>query len=111
MRGLCHINKNRLRDNLAVILLHWYAMFYTACTIGQFISYNCLRQVFLLTDLVTHNLYMHVTTNVVSAIPSINEYCMNVNVWTQGAANLTLNVAKWVSYKSLNNAKLASTSV
>jgi len=97
MRGLCHINKNRLRDNLAVILLHWYAMFYTACTIGQFISYNCLRQVFLLIDLVTHDLYMHVTTNVVSAIPSINEYCMNVNVWTQGAANLTLNVAKWVS--------------
>ena len=35
---------------------------------------------FVLIDLVTHNLYMHVTTNVVSAIPSINEYCMNVNV-------------------------------
>ena len=35
---------------------------------------------FLLIDLVTHNLYMYVTTNVVLAIPSINEYCMHVNV-------------------------------
>ena len=26
------------------------------------------------------NLYMHVTTNVALATPSINEYCMNVNV-------------------------------
>ena len=32
-------------------------------------------------------------------------------MWTQGAVNLTLNVAKWVSYKSLNKRKLASTSI
>ena len=75
-----------MRDNLAVILLHWYATFYTACTIGQFISYKCHRQIFLLIDLVAHNLYMPVTTNVVLAIPGINNYCMNDNV-DQGAMN------------------------
>ena len=67
-----------------------------------------------LIDLVTHNLYMHVTTNVVSAIPSINEYCMNVNVWTlwtQGAANLTLNVAKWVSLSVFKKETLRPTSI
>ena len=62
---------------MAVKLLHWYAMF-------------------LLIDLVTHNLYMHVTTNVVLAIPSINEYCMNVNVDAR-SDELALDVAKWVS--------------
>ena len=81
---------------MVVILLHWYATFYTACTIGQFISYKCHRQMFLLIDLVTHNLYMHVKTNVVLAIPSINEYCMNINVDAR-SDELALNVAKWVS--------------
>ena len=51
---------------------------------------------FLLIDLVTHNLYMHVTTNEVLAIPSINEYCMNVNVNAR-SDELALNVEKWVS--------------
>ena len=53
---------------------------------------------FLLIDLVTHNLHMHVTTNVVLAMPSINEYCMNVNVDSVDAWSdeLALNVAKWV---------------
>ena len=59
MKGLCHINKNRLRDNLAVILLHW-----------------------------------HVTTNVVSAIPSINEYCMNVNVDARSAGEFNSKCGK-----------------
>ena len=74
------------------------------CTIGQFISYNCHQQVFLLIDLIMHNLYMHVTTNVVSAIPSIHEYCMNVNVETR-SGEFNFNVAKVVSYKSLNKKK------
>ena len=82
--------------NLAVIMLHWYATFCTACTIGQFISYKCHRQMFLSIDLVMHNLYMHVTTNVVLAIPSLNEYCMNVYVDAR-SDELALNVAKWVS--------------
>ena len=51
---------------------------------------------FLLIDLATHNLSMHVTTNVVLAIPSINEYGMNVNVDAR-SDELALNVAKWVS--------------
>ena len=40
---------------------------------------------------------MHVTTDVFLEIPSITEYCINVNGDAQ-SDQLALNVAKWVSY-------------